>query len=75
LALFVEEELPLFSYETTQRLEDTFKQKPMILPLTQPKEIVYIHKHDYLPALAIVAIVLGAISIVGLLAFFGSRRS
>jgi len=71
MSLFEPEEAPMFSYETARRLDDTFKQKPTIVPLGYPKEVVIVHREpNQLPIVAIV----GLLSFFGFLAFLAYMR-
>jgi len=75
MGVFEAEAVPLFTYESAQRLEDTFKQKPTPLPLELPLRPTFIQptRNDTLPIVLIGAITI--ISVVGLfLAFFATRR-
>jgi len=72
MSLFEPEEVPVFTYETARRLDDTFKQKPTIVPLGTPylKEVVIRREPNQLPIIAIV----GLLSFFGFLAFLAYMR-
>jgi len=75
MAIFVEEELPLFDYRTARQVEDSFRQKPARLPLELPLQPVVVQtpSRSDLPT-----IIIGALAIIGLvglfLAYFTTRR-
>lgn len=71
MSLFEPEEVPVFSHKTARRLDDTFKQKPTIVPLTPyPQEVVIAQQHNIVPIVAIV----GLLSFFGFLAFLVFMR-
>jgi len=72
MGVFEREELPLFSFESTRRLEDSFTQKPMVLPLMPQREVVVIRRQEqnWVPIIAAV----GLLSFFGFLAFLAYMR-
>jgi len=76
MGVFEAETVPLFTYESAQRLENTFIQKPTPLPLElslRPTTFIQPTRNETLPIILIGAI--SIISVVGLfLAFFSTRR-
>ena len=66
MGVFVEEEPPLFTYETARQVEETFRQKPTRLPLEVPLFPTYVIKQEtnWVPIVAIVGL-------VGLFVFLG----
>lgn len=70
MALFQEQEVPLFNPQTARRIENRYRQRPTVVPLTvEPEQYFMMRKErDYVPIVAIVSIV-GLLALFGLLAF------
>jgi hypothetical protein len=70
MGVFTPEPEPLFTYETTRQLEETFKQKPTRIPLEVPLYPTYIMKQEtnWVPIVAIVGL-FGLFAFLGFLAF------
>jgi len=71
MGVFEPEEVPLFAYETSQRLDKQFKQRPIIVPIRPPERgVIYIQEQNWVPLVAIV----GLLGFFGLLAFLAYMR-
>jgi hypothetical protein len=75
MALFQEEQVPLFSPQTARHIENRYKQLPAVVPLiVEPEQYFIMRKErDSVPIIAIVGIV-GLLGFFGLLAFLAFMR-